>query len=359
MPHQNVLDLFQPESGTIYLNSATYGLPPKPTVEALQKALHGWQEGSADWIQDWDLTGEVCRGVIAEMLKADSDEVSLMPAVSVASAIVASAVPDGGEVLVAQGDFTSVLYPFLEQERLGRISVREAPLAELAASIDGRTSMVAVSQVQSSTGELVDLEDVSKAAKAVGAKLYVDVSQALGVVPFDVDRFGADYVACAAYKWLCCPRGVAFLYVRRDRWSETSAVTASWRGGDDPYGRFYGFPLALAETAARYDVSLAWHPWVGARVSLEVLSRLDETTRFSLANGAARHFAECLDLPAPDAGIVSVAVRDGEAAFQALASARVRGAGRAGRVRLAFHIYNTRQQAERVAEVLKPFVESS
>ena len=355
MTTQATLDLFKPERGSIYLNSATYGLPPQPTVDALQQAAQTWQEGSADWIQDWDLAGEVCRGLVANLLKAKSDEVALLPAVSVASAIVASAVPDGGEVLVAEGDFTSILYPFLEAARLGRITVREAPLAELAAAVGERTSLVAVSQVQSATGELVDLESISKAAQAVGARLYVDVSQALGVVPFDVDQCGVDYVACAAYKWLCCPRGVAFLYVRRSRWSETSAVTASWRGGDDPYGRFYGFPLALAETAARYDVSLAWHAWVGAQTSLEVLTRLDDATRFSLANGAARHFAPCLELPAPAAGIVSVGVNDGEAALQALSAARIRAAGRAGRLRFAFHVYNTVQQAQRAAEVLAPY----
>ena len=356
MTIQSILDLFDPEPGAVYLNSATYGLPPRPTVKAVQQALSAWQRGEADWIQDWDLAGEACRRLVADMLKARSDEVSLMPAVSVASAIVASSVPDGGEVLVAEGDFTSVLYPFLEAERLGRITVREAPVDALASAVRPNTSLVAVSHVQSSSGMVADLGTISKAAQAVDARLYVDVSQGLAVVPFDVDRAGADFVACAAYKWLCCPRGVAFLYVRPSRWQETSAVAASWRAGDDPYGRFYGSPLALAPTAARYDVSLAWHAWVGAKASLEVLAELDESTRYSLANGVARAFAERLGLEAPGAGIVSVPVKDAEAAGQALERARIRASSRAGRMRLSFHIYNTVEHAERAADVLRPFL---
>ena len=53
--------LFDPAPGTIYLDSATYGLPPRPTVAALRAALDAWQSGTADWVHDWDERGETCR----------------------------------------------------------------------------------------------------------------------------------------------------------------------------------------------------------------------------------------------------------------------------------------------------------
>ena len=73
--------------------------------------------------------------------------------------------------------------------------------------------MVAVSAVQSSTGELAALDDIADAARHHGAMTVVDATHAIGWLPLDASRF--DAVACACYKWLMCPRGTAFLRARR------------------------------------------------------------------------------------------------------------------------------------------------
>ena len=351
---------FAPEPGTTYLDSATYGLPPKATLDAVSRCLDGWRGGTARWVEDWDREAEVCRELCARLLHAQPREVSLMPAVSVASGIVATAVPRGGEVLVASGDFTSVLYPFLAAAERGLLRVREAPLEQLADAVSADTCMVAVSLVQSADGRVADLEAIRAAASRIGrhghgARLYVDASQALGTYPVEVSAMGIDYLSCGAYKWLCCPRGVAFLYVREELWDEPMSIAASWRGGDDPYGRFYGTPLALAPDAARFDVSLAWHAWVGARHSLETLCELDDAVRFEMAMAPARRLAERLGLPEPAAPILSVPVREGADVGAALEEARIKVSVRAGRLRVAPHFYNSLADADRAADVLAPF----
>ena len=353
MEPDDVIALYSPAAGTTYLDTATYGLPPAPTIRALERALEGWRDGTAHWIDDWDREAEVCRRLVAELIHSAAGEVSLMPAVSVATAIIATAVPRGGEVLIPEGEFTSVAFPFLAAQRRGLLRVREAPLVDLAAAIRPETSMVATSLVQSSDGRVVDLE-IGAAARDAGARLYLDVSQALGVMPLDVGRLGVDYLACGAYKWLSCPRGVAFLYVRRELWDEVWPVAASWRGGDDPYGRFYGSPLALAPDAARFDVSLAWHAWVGARHSLETLCALDEEVRFELARKPALRLADRLELAPPDSSIVTIPVVDSGRAGAALRAAGVKASERAGQIRLSPHFYNSLDDAERAVEVLKP-----
>src|SRR5258707_1241979 len=60
-PLAEIRKLFEPAPGTIYLDSATYGLPPTPTVRAMQHAIDGWQAGTADWVSEWDQAGEACR----------------------------------------------------------------------------------------------------------------------------------------------------------------------------------------------------------------------------------------------------------------------------------------------------------
>ncbi len=354
---RTVIDLFTPAQGLTYLDSATYGLPPQPTLDALRGALDGWQGGTAHWIDDWDREAEVCRKLFAQLLHSRTDEVSLMPAVSVASAIVASAVPPGGEVLIPEGDFTSIIYPFLVAEKRGELTVREAPLEILAEAVTPATSLVATSLVQSADGRVVDLEALHLATRQVDARLYLDVSQALGVMPLNVEAAGVDYLACGAYKWLCCPRGVAFLYVREALWQTPSPVAASWRAGDSPYGRFYGMPLALASTAARFDVSLAWHAWVGARPSLETLCALDDDLRFRLACTPVRHLAERLELPPPDSSILSVPVVDDQRAAETLRAASIKASVRASQIRVSSHFYNSIADVEHAAEVLAPLVD--
>lgn len=352
--------LFDYPADRLYLDSATYGLPPKTTIRALQDALDGWRTGSADWQEDWDREGETCRRLLASMIGAGERDVSLQPAVSVASGLVATAVPDDSEVLLAEGDFTSVSYPFVAAARTGRIRWRAAPLERLAESVTAATSMVAVSVVQSADGRLADLASIRAACDRHSARLYVDASQSLGILPLDVETPCVDYLAVAGYKWLCCPRGTAWLYVRPEQHHEPWPVTASWRGGDEPYGRYYfdpdsGTDLPLANDAARFDVSLAWHAWVGARHSLETLTSFSDAERFRIGHDAASRFAERLDLRQPDAGIVVVPVRGGEEALRVCEAEGIRVAGRAGKVRVAFHLYNTVDEAERAADVLRPF----
>ncbi|MEO1086612.1 MAG: aminotransferase class V-fold PLP-dependent enzyme [Acidobacteriota bacterium] len=347
--------LFEPAAGTVYLDSATYGLPPRPTVDALHKAIDQWRGGTGRWREEWEQDGEACRGLFADLIGGRGEQVALLPAVSVASALVATGVPKGGEVLLAEGDFTSVMYPFLVARDRGDLTVREAPAHALAEAIGPQTALVAVSIVQSGDGYLADLESISAAAKQHGALVYGDGSQALGMLPIDVDSAGLDFLACGAYKWLCCPRGVSFLWLRPELNETLAPLTASWRGGDDPFGRYYGSPLALAQDAARFHVSLAWHPWVGARASLEVLTALDNHARFERARAAARVLTERLELPDSGSSIVSVPVEDSRAAGQALERAGVRASVRAGGIRLSPHFYNRVDQAEWTAELLRPF----
>ena len=75
-------ELFEPAAGTIYLDSATYGLPPRTTVNALQRALEQWRGGTGRWIEDWEAEGEACRGLFARLIHGRGSEVALLPAVS-------------------------------------------------------------------------------------------------------------------------------------------------------------------------------------------------------------------------------------------------------------------------------------
>jgi selenocysteine lyase/cysteine desulfurase len=349
-----VRDLFEPSRGTIYLDAATYGLPPKPTVAAMHQAIDAWQAGSADWVTAWDMRGEACRASFAELIGASPECIGLVPSVSVGVALVAATLKAGDEVVVPDDEFTSVLYPLLVAARDRGANVREVPLERLAQSIQQSTGLVAFSLIQSQSGRAADLTAIVEAAKRVGARTLVDATHA---VPFiSAAPNSVDYVVCAAYKHLLSPRGVAFLYVARQHWDAVPPLFANWRSSSDPYGNFYGGGLDSAPNAARFDVSLAWFAWAGAAVSLGLLVDWQRQGLLPHAVDLSRRLAAHLGLPEPVGSVLSVPVDDAESVRAHLATSGVKAAVRAGSVRLSPHVYNTAAQIDRAAEALARFV---
>jgi selenocysteine lyase/cysteine desulfurase len=344
---------FDVPRGTIYLDSATYGLPPRATVEVLRKALDGWQAGTANWVEDWDMAGEIARARFAELIATSADNVALIPSASVGVGTVAASLQPGTEVLLPTDEFTSVLYPLLVAEHARGITVRTAPFDGLAEAVDAGTGLVAFSLVQSQSGTTANLGAILDAAERVGARTLVDATHALPFVPTQSER--VDYLVCAAYKHLLCPRGVAFLSVRRARWDDLAPILANWRSASDPYGHYYGGGLDLAATAARFDVSLAWHAWLGASVSLDLLAGWQRQGYLEAVVDLARRLTRGLDLPDQASTVVSVPVADAERARASLAVQGIQAAVRAGGVRLAPHVYNTPEDADAAIAALAPF----
>jgi selenocysteine lyase/cysteine desulfurase len=131
---------------------------------------------------------------------------------------------------------------------------------------------VALSLVQSSTGEVAALDEVVTAASAVDALVVVDGSQAVGWLPADASE--VDAFACVGYKWLMSPRGSAFLALSERLQERLRPLNAGWYAGADVHTSYYGPPLRLATDARRFDVSPAWFSWVGTAPVLELIEQI-------------------------------------------------------------------------------------
>jgi selenocysteine lyase/cysteine desulfurase len=345
--------LFDPAPGLIYLDSATYGLPPRPTVAAMHQAIDAWQAGTADWVRAWDTRGEACRAAFGALISVAPDCVALVPSVSVGVGTIAASLTDRDEVVISDDEFTSVLFPFLVAARERGVRVRRVAFDEIADNVSSGTTLVAFSLIQSQSGRAARQADILDAARRVGAHTLVDATHALPFVAVDPR---ADFVVCAAYKHLLSPRGVAFMAVARQRWDDLTPWLANWRSSSDPYRVYYGGQLDVASNAARFDVSLAWFAWAGAAVSLELLAEWQSRCILQEPVVLARRLASQLGLQEPTGTLVSVPVEDAEAVRAELASANIRAAVRAGSVRLSTHVYNTSEQIDRAAQSLARFV---
>jgi len=336
---------FVPGDG--YLAACTQGLPLHATLSASLAELNVWERGEATPAA-YGAAVEQARASFGRIVGVAADRVAIGSQVSVLAALVAASVPDGAEVVCVDGDFSSMVFPFLAQAHRG-VSVVHAPLDRLADAIGQRTWLVAFSLVQSATGAIADADAVIDAAARHGARTFADLTQAAGWLPVDASRF--DVTACHAYKWLCAPRGSAFLTVGDRMLGDLRPAQAGWFAGDDPWSSCYGPAMQLAGDARRFDVSPAWPVWPGTAAALGFFADLDLHEVRAHTAGLGDRLSERLGIPALGQSIVTWPDADGSA-LAALASSGLRVSGRAGRVRVAFHLWNTSDDIERVVGAL-------
>ena len=324
-----------------YLNTASYGLPPRPAFDALQAALDDWRHGRTSW-EGWNATTDRARAGFARLVGADPANVTVGASASGLVGLVAASLPAGTRVLVPEIEFTSVLFPFLAQPGL---EVTTVPVAGLAGAIDETVGMVAFSVVQMSTGELADVDAILAAAAAHDVMTLADASQAAGWLPLDATRF--DFLVAIGYKWLLSPRGTAWMAVAPERLERIVPANASWFASGDPYDAFIGPPLRLPDDARRLDGSPAWFSWVGSVAALELLGEvgIDAIHEHDLA--LANRFRAAMGMEPGDSAIVTV---DGD--LDRLWAAGIQAAKPAGKVRIGFHLYNDEEDADRVVDVL-------
>ena len=238
------------------------------------------------------------------------------------------------------------MYPFLQQAHRG-VRVRHVALEALAESMTSETALVAFSLIQSADGRVAQAGAIAEAAHATDTMTLCDTTQATGIYPVEAAEW--DLTVCHSYKWLCAPRGAAFLTVSPQAAEHIVPLHAGWYAGEDVWASTYGPGMRLADSARRFDTSPAWLSWVGAAQALEHFETIDTTAAWRRASGMADQLLEQLGLPERGQAIVALDDQDGVRAA-ALAAAGVQFACRAGRVRLAFHIWNTQRDVDLVSE---------
>ncbi|MCP2169623.1 aminotransferase class V-fold PLP-dependent enzyme [Goodfellowiella coeruleoviolacea] len=334
-----------------YLNTASIGVPPAAAADAVAGAVDRWRAG-ADNAPAFDVPVAAARRAWADLVGFDADQVACGASASQLVGLVAAGVPDNATVLVVRDEFTSVVFPFAAQAHRG-VRVVEAEPGELLDRVAG-CDVVAVSVVQSLDGRLVDLVGLRVAARAAGARVLLDVTQAAGWLPLTgqwaVDW--ADWVVGASYKWLLSPKGAAWLAGRPDAMAGLVPHSANWYAGADRWDSVYGLPLRLAGQARGFDLSPAWFSHVGAAVAVPWLAALDLAAVRAHCVGLADALLAGLDRPPAGSAIVSLDL-PADAADR-LAAAGVRSSVRAGRTRLAFHLYNTEEDVDLVLAALPP-----
>ncbi|WP_232662493.1 aminotransferase class V-fold PLP-dependent enzyme [Pseudonocardia sp. TRM90224] len=324
-----------------YLNTASIGIPAAPVAEAVEHAVARWRTG-AGRPPEFDEPVAVARAAYAQLVGVPTERVAIGASVSALIGLVAASIPDGSDVLVARGDFTSTTWPFAAQTGRG-VTITEVGLDELPHRA-GEADVVAVSVVQSADGRVVDLAAL-RAAQSAGTLVVLDATQATGWL--DADLGWADVVVGGAYKWLFSPRGAAWMAVRPEL--ELTPHHANWYAGDEVWKSVYDLPLRLAADARALDTSPAWYCHVGAAVALPLLANLDRAAVHAHCVGLGDALLTGLGAEPRGSAIVSLTRPD---AAERLAAAGLVTSMRAGATRMSFHIYNTQSDVDRALDAL-------
>jgi len=330
-----------------YLAAASIGLPPKRAVAAMRADLNAWEAADRDPM-GYDSIVENTRGHYARLVNMPVSSIAIASQTSAIASIVAAAAPAGAEVVCVDGDFTSIVFPFLQ--RAG-ITVRSVPLEALAESLTDDTWLVAFSLVQSANGRVADLPAIIEAARAHDVLTFCDSTQGAGVHPFAASPF--DITACHAYKWLCSPRGVAFMTVGDRADALLTPIHAGWyAGGDDRWTSIYGPAMNLAPDARRFDVSPAWQAFAGAEHAIELFAGLDIAEVWDRTTALGDALCDGLGIPQQHQAIVTWPDESGDD-VKKLVDNGIKVSGRAGRLRAAFHLWNDESDVDAVLATLR------
>ena len=90
-----------------------------------------------------------------------------------------------------------------------------------------RTKLVMIDTVTSPTGLRMPFEELTKFFEGNGVEVLLDAAHGIGMIPLDLEKLGASYVTSNCHKWLCAPKGSAFLYVRSDTQKKIQPLTIS------------------------------------------------------------------------------------------------------------------------------------
>jgi len=362
---------FPVRRNVVYFNHAAVAPLPRRVADAITAHVENVRDrGAADW-RRWFGMIEAVRGKAARFVGASAAEIAFLPNTSWGLNLVALGFPwkEGDNVVTDDMEFPSNAYPWrnlasrgvecrIAKNRGGRIAVED-----LAALVDARTRVVAVSFVAFHNGFVFPLAEIGRLCRERGILLVVDAIQGLGALPLDVAAAGVDVLCADAHKWLYGTEGGAVFYVHEGAREKVPARAAGWWNVQSE-GEYleYRNP-SLYAGARRYEPgSLPTANLAGLGAALDLLGEMGADavrgrileTAGALRRGLAERGWKIASPEPLGSGILSAVPpsRDARAWVKALEERGVIAAPREGAVRFSPHASSDVGEIARALEII-------
>ena len=268
-------------ASTTYMNSNSMGAMPGTARDALDEYCRIWQtEGVEAWHTWVEIVDQVADSA-ARFINGTPGNTSLNQNVAFFEAAIASCIDWSGprnKVVIESLQFPNIIYVWERYQELGaRLELvpsddgMSVPLERMLEAIDETTAIVPLSHGIYVSGAMQDVEAICRRAHEVGALVMVDVYQTVGVVPIDVQAWGADIVVGGSHKWLCGGPGTAFMWAAPELRERLRPRTTGWMAHADPFA-FEPAPIRYAPNNWHYMGGTPSMPaYYVARAAYEIL----------------------------------------------------------------------------------------
>lgn len=340
-----------------FLNTATEGQLPTRATDAIARHFANRNETACSNFMEWYDDADRIRAKIGRLIHCEPDDVAFVPNASTALGLLLSGLDwrSGDQILTLEHEFPNNLYA---PELLKRFGVETAvcPWDRFYESVTPRTRLAILSSVNYNTGFAPPLAEVAQFLRARGALLFVDGTQSLGALRFDVPSVQPDMLAVHGYKWLISPNGAGFFYVAPELRERLQPNVIGWRSHRDwrnVDNLYHGAPELLSSAQKYEGGGLSFPLLYGMEASLDLILEigpdvieqrvldLASKTRHILCQAGAeatRHRSSIVAGRFPNHDVSALA--------QALKAQRVLVAARRGHLRVSPHFYNNEQDLE-------------
>jgi cysteine desulfurase / selenocysteine lyase len=342
-----------------YLNTATFGQLPRRATEAVAKHWQHRDELACTDFLSWYDDADRLRASIAKLIGATADDIAFVGSASAALGMVLAALdlkPDDN-IVTLEDEFPNYLY--LPQ-------MREVPWERFYDSIDKNTRLVAISEVNYSTGFRPPLAEISEFTHERNIILFVDGTQSQGALTVNLAKLDIDIYAVHGYKWLISPPGSAFMAVLEPLRGTLRSIMVGWRSHKtwrNVDNLHHGAP-EFSASAEKYEGGGLPFPLLYAmeqsvQMMLEIGPDLIEQRVMQLADSTRDRLRE-LGADASENGSQIVAARfpgrDPSHLARELKNRNVNVAARHGFLRISPHFYNNYNDLEQLCEAIKPLI---
>ncbi|MFC1729496.1 aminotransferase class V-fold PLP-dependent enzyme [candidate division KSB1 bacterium] len=231
---------------TCYMLNHSLGAMHINVYDALKEYADIWSKKHVRaWKDDWWDCMPAVGNVIARIINAPDNSVSLQPNVTTATACFISCFdfPENkNRVVYTDMEFPTIVYLLrsLLPEHAEHVKITSddgttVSTEKILEAIDDRTRLVTIAHVLYNSSYLQDVAPIIEKAHAHGAYVLLDVYQSAGVVPFDVRALHVDAVVGGSIKWLCGGPGTAYMYIRPDLAAGLEPRLTGWIAHRDPF----------------------------------------------------------------------------------------------------------------------------